>query len=87
MFARSIKEENLHAEIEVEAEVQATSKLAEASEVGNVDSERSPALALQDRLKESLEAPADMSSRRVLATFLVVCLSCWVAGIGLYAML
>lgn len=87
MFARSIKEENLHSEVEVEAEAQGASVLVDASDIDEPGSERSPALALQERLKQSLEAPADMSSRRVIASFLVVCLSCWVAGIGLYALL
>lgn len=47
----------------------------------------SPARALQEQLKQRLEAPAEMSARRVAAMFLVVCLSCWLAGIGLYSLL
>lgn len=47
----------------------------------------SPARALQEHLKAKLEAPADMSARRVAAMFFVVCLSCWLAGIGLYSLL
>lgn len=88
MFARIHNDESQHDEPSAEAVEVTPSALAEASTLENTDaSQPSPALALQERLKTSLEAPKNMSSRRVLAMFLVVCLSCWVAGIGLYALL
>lgn len=90
MFAHSVKEESSHGEVDAEARASTASVIIDASQIEKgtlVGSETSPARALQDRLKQSLEAPVEMSSRRVFATFLAVCISCWVAGIGLYALL
>lgn len=87
MFARIHKDESQHSEAYSESVDDAPAALADAAKLENSEAKSSPALALQERLKESLEAPKHMSSRRVVAMFLVVCLSCWVAGIGLYALL
>ncbi|MEZ5998405.1 MAG: hypothetical protein R3B98_06905 [Hyphomonas sp.] len=59
-------------------------RVPEAGETASVDS---PARALQSQLERRLQQTGPSSARRVMATVLVLCLACWLAGFWLVSAL